>query len=172
MPTPSRLIACTAGFVFLLAAPAATQTPEHNTMDVGVGYSYLWRPGEDAPGGWNVAFAREITPVMRWVADFSGQYGADNSVHTFQGGLRFGLSRTEAVVPFTVLLAGAGYGESALEGGESELAFTMQLTAGVDFMFEPDGLGIRAQFEFPAFFVEDGPEVRGRMTVAVVIPFK
>src|SRR5262245_60918512 len=87
LPTSTVLRASivTAALLFVTAAPAAAQ----NIRDLSIGYSFLWLQNDDeAPGGWQVTYAREITPVMRWVADFGGHYGAEDAIHTFQGGLR------------------------------------------------------------------------------------
>ena len=151
----------------LIITPAAAQT----TRDISLGYSFLWLDDDEAPGGWQVGYASEITPLMRWVADFSGHYGGEASIHLFQGGLRFGHRRTEAVVPFATALVGGGYG-ARNEDDESEMTFTAQLGAGLDFVFRPDGPGIRAQVDFPVFFVGDEPQVGVRMTVGFVIPIK
>lgn len=155
-------------FLALAAAPAAAQ----NTRDLSVGYSFLWLSGEEAPGGWQVAYASEITPLMRWVADVSGHYGGDESIHLFTGGLRFGLRRSEPVVPFAVVRFGGGYGAKGDADVDGTLTFAAMLGAGLDFVFRPDGPGIRVQADFPAFFVDDGPEVGARVTVGFVFPFK
>ena len=108
---------------------------------------------------------------MRWVADFGGHYGGDTTVHTFQGGLRFGLSRTEPLVPFVDVLMGGGYGARD-DDGETKLSVTAQFGLGMDFSFRPDGPGLRAQVDFPVVFVRDAAEVSIRAVVGFVIPLK
>ena len=153
--------------LLVMSAPAAAQS----TREVSFGYSYLAFDEDDAPIGWHFDYASEITPLMRWVADFGGHYGGEDAIHTFQGGLRFGLSRTEQWVPFATVLMGGGYGERD-ENNETTLSWTAQIGAGVDYVFRPNGPGLRAQIDFPVFFVRDEADVSVRATFGFVIPFK
>ena len=152
--------------LFVMAAPAAAQS----TREISFGYSYLELDDDDAQVGWQAAYAREITPVMRWVADFGGHYAGEATIHTFQGGLRFGLSRTEPFVPFVNVLMGGAYGARD-DNGESRLSFAAQFGVGMDFVFRPDGPGVRTQLDFPVFFVRDEAKVNPRVVVGFVIPF-
>ena len=152
--------------LFVMAAPAAAQ----NKREISFGYSYLELDDESSPAGWQAAYAREITPVMRWVVDFGGHYAGETTVHTFQGGLRFGLSRTEPFVPFVNVLVGGGYGARD-DDGESTLSWAAQFGVGMDFVFRSDGPGLRAQLDFPVFFARDAANVSIRAVVGLVIPF-
>ena len=164
---PRSFIAALA-VIFVAAAPAAAQS----LRDLSVGYSFLWLQDDDeAPGGWQVTYSREITPVLRWIADFGGHYGAESAIHTFQGGLRFGLTRTEPVVPFADLAFGGAYGVQD-ENGDSKLGFVAQFGAGLDFPFRPGGPGMRVAVHVPVILVGDDPEETVRLTVGFVIPIK
>jgi hypothetical protein len=139
----------------LLATFGLAQVPSANVF---VGYSYM---SADLPGnranlnGWNASVEGKVMPLLGIVADFSGNYGSQNSsqftsclggvlgascsVHedNFLFGPQFGVSLGK-FRPFVHGLVGASHiSESAAGFSGSDTSFADALGGGVDYHLIP-----------------------------------
>lgn len=139
----SRLL-CVA-FACAVASPAQAQN--ENKLEIGVGYSFLEEERSNLPAGWLVSIAGRVTDVVSVVGEVGGNYwsfrGTRGSVHTFQAGPRFAVSRSSPIRPYGQFLLGAALAYA----DPLDKKFVIEPGGGVDFR-----VGDRAAVRFGVGF--------------------
>jgi hypothetical protein len=142
-----------AAMVAVVAAPAMAQ--DGRRAEVGLGYSLVGIIEEDAPSlpaGWLGSVAVGMTDRVSAVGEVAGNYTSEDgellTLHTYQGGVRFGARRSPKVRPYGQLLLG---GVTVSAEGEYFNRFVMEPGGGVDL---PIGRGkaVRLGAGFPIIF--------------------
>jgi uncharacterized protein YraI len=172
-PAPAITVAATAAPVRPLYFPKAETS-------LGWAYTRLHVPGDtldvNSALGWNVSFARNLSPWLGIVGDATGNYKTelldlpevDGMWHTFVGGPRFSLRISPMVVPFGEFLVGVTMSRvSVLGQSDSFTDFTLQPGGGVDIGNER--LAARLGFAWRRVLYEDDATNNYRFVAGVVI---
>lgn len=134
--------------VSLLTAAAAAQVPTSGNVFIGYSYVRADLPGGDTNlSGWNGSAEFKVIPLVGLVADFSGNYGTQNSnlffgsasvhQHNFLFGPRLGI-KIGKFRPFVHALIGASHiSESGNGFSNSDTSFADALGGGIDYHLIP-----------------------------------
>ena len=154
-------------FLLLLAGSAAAQVPTSGNIFFGYSYNHVNFGGSGANfNGWNGSLEGKVLPWVGMVADASGQYGSNQSIHSVVFGPRVSVSIGK-IRPFAHAMFGVSH-FNANPG--SDTSFADALGGGVDYRLLR-ALGWRFQLDALQTRFFGGSQDDFRFSTGIVLHF-
>lgn len=123
------------GLLFLVSLAAGTRASAQDKIQIYGGYSYFHldnAPGTSNLNGWLLSGQYKFAPWLGGVAEFGGDYGGGQSVHTFLFGPQ--VSFPARVSPFFHVLIGGAHFSAP---GFGDTSFSTAIGGGFDMKVAP-----------------------------------
>lgn len=155
--------------LFLVSLAAGTHASAQDKVEIYGGYSYFHldnAPGTSNLNGWLLSGNYKFAPWLGGVAEFGGDYGGGQSVHTFLFGPQ--VSFPARISPFAHVLIGGAHFSAP---GYGDTSFATALGGGFDMKVAPAISWRIIQGDYLLTHFGGTTENNARLSTGIVIRF-